>query len=148
MRRFLAVTLAWILLTAAVISSVHAELISKTYLFKKGVTLEMGADVGEGLRLDSIRFYDPASFGSRLMRPGGGVKAEVQLSNSGGQSRRFGIAIALFDDQDRLLGVASGGSKFLSLKPERQSTYTLVFSDVKAEASEATRFKISVEPRF
>ena len=63
MRAFM---IASALLTAAVASSfdAHASLWSKTYNFKPGVTLEVGAETDSGLRLESVRFdsVDLAAF--------------------------------------------------------------------------------------
>lgn len=128
-------------------SAAHAELLSKRYVFKKGVTLSMGADVDGGLRLDTVRFELPSPVGEDIRRVGGLVKAEVAVSNTSEEPWRFGIAIALFDDEDRLLGVASGGTGLRSLAPGRQRVYTLVFEKVSMEAARSTTFYVSVEPK-
>jgi hypothetical protein len=60
---------------------------------------------------------------------------------------RPGVAVALHDDQDRLLGVASGGDKMFPLKPGRQGLYVMSVNHVNASAPSATRFSISVETR-
>jgi len=56
------------------------------------------------------------------------------------------LALTWVDGQPRV-AVASGGSKFLPLMPDRHSFYTLVFDNVNGEAYKATSFKISVEPK-
>ena len=147
MRRW--IVAGWVLLVfLAVLPPTQAELESKTYVFRRGVTLEVGSDLQEGLRLESVRFFAPQGLGSRILRPSGTVKAEITMSNLGSEAQRVGIALALFDDQDRLLAVASGGSSLLALKPERQTKYSLVFEDVKLEAMDAATFKISVETKL
>ena len=55
--------------------------------------------------------------------------------------------VALFDEQGRLLGVASGGSRVNALKPSRQRTFKLVFDDVNREAYKAKTFQISIESK-
>ena len=61
--------------------------------------------------------------------------------------RKVGLAIALFDAEDRLLAVASGGSKLASIKPGRRKTFTLDFDGVFAEANRAVTFQVSLEPK-
>lgn len=127
--------------------SARAGLLSKSYVFKPGTLLEVGAEIDEGLRLDKVRFVLPASEGGKLVRTAGLAHAEVSISNTGPASRRVGIALALFDDDNRLLGVASGGMKLFPIKAGRQETYTLVFDNVNAEIPRATKFQITIEPR-
>ena len=58
-----------------------------------------------------------------------------------------GIAIALYDDEGHLLGVASGGNRISPVRPDRQKTFHLVFEGVTAEAHKATAFQISLEAK-
>ena len=129
------------------VSAPEAGLTSKTYQFNRGGLLEIGVDTGDGLRIDRIRFDFPAPVGDRLLRTSGLVRAEVALSNTSSESRKPGIALALFDAEGRLVGVASGGSQIGGLKPGRLRVYNLVFEGVNAEAFKATTFQISVEAR-
>jgi hypothetical protein len=124
-----------------------AGLISKEYHFKPDVTLEIGAATDSGLRLDSVRFHLPSTAGGEHVRTGGVVKVEVAVSNTTGAAQKVGIAVALFDEVNRLVGVASGGSKVMSIKGNRQKSYTLVFDDVNGEAYKATTFQISIESK-
>ena len=124
-----------------------AALLSKTFVFQPGATLDVGADVEPGVRIDTVRFLLPASDENGIQRTSGHVQAEVAISNTGTTSRRIGIALALFDEAGRLLAVASGGDTVFPLKAARQGVYTLTFDRVNAEAAATTRFQISVETR-
>jgi hypothetical protein len=124
-----------------------AQLLSRSYEFKQGATLELGVATEDGLRVDTLRFNVPATTGGRYHRTGGAVTVDVALSNTAEAASKVGIAVALFDDQSRLLGVASGGSRLVALKPDRQKTYRLIFEDVNAEAFRAATFQISVESK-
>jgi hypothetical protein len=141
----------WIVAALAVaiaaVPVVQAELFTKKYIFKSDIILEMHADMGGTARLDTVRFLLPEKPKSGMIRLGGLAKAEVAISNTGTESIKIGIAIAALDDNDRLLGVASGGSRFMAIKAGRQSTYTLVFDDVNLDMDQATSFQISVETR-
>lgn len=124
-----------------------AELLSKGFEFKDAVTLEIGASTGDGLRLDSVRFHVPPTAGSPGQRTGGLANAEVAVSNVGEKAHKVGVALALFDAQGRLLGVASAGTSLRPLKTGRQRTYTLVFDHVNGEVHRATRFQVSLESK-
>ena len=141
------VWIAALVVVALAAVPVRAELFTKKYVFKPDVILEMHVALGKTVRLDTVRFLLPNKPKSGMIRVGGLSKAEIAISNTGNESIKIGLAMALFDDNDRLLGVASGGSRFLSIKSNRQSTYTLVFDDVNSEIDEATSFQISVETR-
>jgi len=125
----------------------HGELLSKRYQFKSGVVLEMSASNQRGLRLDTVMFQMPETVEGRLTVASGLLRAQVVVSNLAAESRKVGLAIALYDDEDRLLAVASGGSKLASIKPDRARTYSLVFEGVFAEALRATTFQISLEEK-
>jgi hypothetical protein len=123
------------------------ELFSKRFEFKAGVTLDIAELHPAGLRLDSVTFDLPVVEGDRVLRTGGLVTARVAVSNTGPEPRRVGLAIALMDDDGRLLGVAGGGSKLAPIKPERQKVFSLVFDGVNTEAHRAKAFQISMEPK-
>lgn len=59
----------------------------------------------------------------------------------------MGVAIALYDGEGRLVGVASGGTGLMPLKPDRQRSFTLIFDDVNALAAQAQTFQITVESK-
>ena len=128
-------------------STGSAEMLSKKYKFRPGTNLEIGEDVVAGVRIDTVKFELPAGGSGRLLRLGGLAQAVVAISNTTKESRKVGIAVAVFDDTGRLLGVASGGSTVRGIRPFRQVGYGLVFDDVNAEIASATTFQITVEVR-
>lgn len=139
--------LAALLSALPAVSASEAAMFSKTYVFKPGTTLEIGAEIEAGLRLDTIRFDLPATVDGKIVRTGGLAQARVAVSNTGEGSRKVGIAVAVYDDENRLLGVASGGIALFPLKSGRQGTYACIFENVNAEIASATKFQITIEPR-
>lgn len=137
------VSLAWLVHDAAR----GGTLFSKTFQYKPTTALTIGADIEPGIRLDTVRFLVPTGEDGKISRAGDSATAEVAISNTGAESRKIGVALALFDDAGRLLGVASGGDRMIPLKPGRQATYVLTFAMVNAETPSATRFQISVETK-
>jgi hypothetical protein len=146
MRRQIALMVVAAAALAMTVPAVDAALTSKHYEYKSGVKLTTDVELGEGLKLDSVMFLTPSSVGKGFWKSGL-LKAEVAISNFGQAARKLGIVIALFDDNERLLGVATHGTTF-PLKPERQAVYTLEFTNVNSEVFKATKFTISVEPKY
>ena len=125
--------------------SAKAEMFSKAYTFKPNTTLEVGADLPGGLRLDTVEFVLEAEDG----KPKGtfsGPKVKVGISNLGTAAVKVGVAIAVTDAEGRLVAVASGGTKLFPLRADRMITYTLSIDGVRAELAAGTVFRISIEP--
>lgn len=125
----------------------RAEMFSKAYEFKPNTVLQVGTDVGNGVRLDTVEFILSTDDGSPSGLFGGGPKVKIAVSNVGGESRKIGIALAVADAQNRLVAVASGGTKLFPLRGGRQIVYTLDIDGVSGELASGTAFRISVEPR-
>lgn len=126
-------------------ASARAELFSKAYAFKPNTVLQVAADIGGGIRLDSVEFVVSRDDGS----PSGlfsGPKVKVSVSNLGEASRKIGIAVAVTDAENRLVAVASGGTKLFPLRGGRQIVYTLDIDGVVAELAQGAAFRISIEP--
>src|SRR5262245_58731021 len=138
--------LAVLILTLALAPAAWAETFSKAYEFKPNTVLKVDTDVGGGVRLDSIEFVLSKDDGS----PSGlfsGPKVKVTISNLSDGSRKVGLAIAVADAENRLVAVASGGTKLFPLRAGRQIVYTLDIDGVMNELAHGTAFRISVEPR-
>ncbi len=137
---------AMVLVILAVLP-VAAATASGEYLFKMDVPLELKVVVEEGLTIETVRFYTNGTGPASFFRSGDVMKAEVAISNVSEQGKMIGLALALFDERGKLLGVASGGNKFLPQRNERQRTYSLVFNHVNALADTAASFKVTVETK-
>lgn len=124
----------------------QADTFSKKYRFVLDKTLEMGETLGDGMRLDSVQFVMPATDG-KILRIGGVPEAVVAISNMSQESVKVGIAVAVFDEEGRLLGVASGGSAMRGIRALRQVGYSLKFDWVNGEMTKAATFQVSVETK-
>jgi hypothetical protein len=131
----------------AVGPAIRADLLSKRYRFQDAVILEIGAATTDGLRLDTVQFRLPRRQGSTHARTAGLPRALVAVSNTGAEARRTGLALALFDDEGRLLAVARGGNRLAPIKPERQKTFVLEFDGVNTEVHRTAEFQISLESK-
>lgn len=134
-------------IAALVCSAAGAAMVSKEYVYEAGKELTVDADASDGevaFRLRTIRFLYPDE---ALVRFSDAARAEVSVTNLGKEPLRIGIAIALYDAEGALVGVASGGSKWVAIKPGKRSFYTVKFTDVDRRLREATSFRITVESR-
>jgi hypothetical protein len=120
---------------------------SGEYLFKLDVPLELKVEVEDGLSIETIQFYTAGRGPASFFRAGDVMKAEITIKNLSEKGKMIGLAVALFDEKRKLVGVASGGNKFLAQRDERQRTYTLVFNHVNRLAASAASFKVTVETR-
>jgi hypothetical protein len=134
MRRNHIATILMLALLAA--SSATAGLLSKSFEYREDITLEIGKETG-GLRLDGVHFHGKS-------KP---LRADVAVSNISSGPLKAGVAIALFDAEGRLVGVASGGTQFMPVRAGRQKSYPLIFDHVNGEISKAKSFQISLEAK-
>lgn len=147
-RSIFALGLAAALVAGAVGPASRAATLSKEYVFKPHIELQVGAEVRDAdhaLRLDTVQFVFPDP--DRVIRFGDAVQADVSISNLGTGAVKVGIAIAAFDADGNLLGVASGGSKWMPIKPDRRSYYSVKFADVNNRMDEAATFRITLETK-
>ena len=97
----------------------------------------------DGLRINSIFFnkrtmtlFKSAEFGTR---------AVIEVTNTASAKRVPGFAVAVFDAQNRLLGVASGGPKLGGIQPGDTESFDLNFHQVVERVPRADHFVLAVE---
>lgn len=99
----------------------------------------------DGLRLDSIFFNRREIARGPFKGADFGARAQVAVTNTADKIRVPGFAVAVFDAEGRLLGVASGGSKLGGVKPGETETFDLNFTQVKERLPLGTTFVLSIE---
>ena len=135
-----------ILLALALASAARADgFLSKSYEFKANTPLQVGVDLGDGVRFDSIEFVLPKSGGEGPTPLFEQPKAKVTVSNLGDAAVKVGIAIAVVDGEGSLVGAGSGGTKMLPLRAGRQMVYAIGFDDVRARIATGSAFRITFE---
>ena len=135
-----------ILLALVLASSARADgFLSKSYEFKANTPLQVGVDLGDGVRFDSIEFVLPKPPGDGPTPLFDQPKAKVTISNLGGAAVKIGIAIAVVDGEGSLVGVGSGGTKLVPLRAGRQMVYAIDFDDVRARLASGSAFRITLE---
>ena len=97
----------------------------------------------DGLKVNSIFFnkrsmplFKSAEFGTR---------AVVEVTNTSSATRVPGFAVAVFDADNQLLGVASGGPTLGGVGAGETESFTLSFHDVMERIPRADHFILTVE---
>lgn len=102
----------------------------------------------DGLKVNSI------FFNKRVLKSGVftmlkdaefGVRAKIEVTNTGKHPKVPGFAVAVLDKDGRLLGVASGGTKVGTISPGDTETFELNFSHVKERLASGDRFLLAIE---
>lgn len=142
-----------IAIAAAILATLYApaarggDFVSRSYEFKPNRVLDVGLDLGNGLRLESIEFVvsqkDESGATPLLDQP----RAKVTIANLGKEGAKIGIAVAVVDADGRLVAAGTGGTKLFPLRAERKMTYTIGFDDVTDRVGSGTAFQISLETK-
>ncbi|MCZ6670264.1 MAG: hypothetical protein O6947_04485 [Acidobacteria bacterium] len=130
------------LLLAVPLTFAASHLGSKRYQFSPNQNLTIHIAAGE-VEVTSILFEFPgATLGFRTAN-----RARVKLINKGQKGVSVGLAISLFDKDDRLVGATTGGTKGINLKPGAETEYNLPFHHLTAHLERAAFFFIAMEIR-
>jgi len=101
----------------------------------------------DGLKVNSIFFNlrEPAT--KFLKGATFGTRAQVEVTNTGKTTRVAGFAVAVLDEEGRLLGAATGGAKVSGVKPGETETFDLNFTQVKERIPKGAVYLLTVELR-
>ena len=97
----------------------------------------------DGLKLKSI-FFNKRTV-SLLKGAEFGTRAVLEVTNGATSGRVPGFAVAVFDSEDRLLGVATGGPRIGGISAGSTETFDLSFSKVNERIPRADHFYLAVE---
>ncbi|MDR3685147.1 MAG: hypothetical protein P4L11_15570 [Geothrix sp.] len=76
-----------------------------------------------------------------------GTRAQIEVTNTAQVPKVPGFAVAVLDKDGRLLGVASGGTKFGTVAPGETETFDLNFTQVKERLASGDKFLLAIELR-
>jgi hypothetical protein len=122
---------------------------SERFAFSWDRTIPLAINL-DGLKVSSI------FFNKRTIQPGllnlfkgaeFGTRAQVEVTNTGKHPKVPGFAVAVLDKDGRLLGVASGGTKFGNIEPGETETFDLNFTQVQERLAFGDKFLLAIELR-
>jgi len=101
--------------------------------------------VVDGLKINTI-FFDRREIKSGLLKGAEfGLRAQLEVTNTSPRPKIPGFAVAVFDSENRLLGSASGGTVFGTVKPGDTETFDLNFRYVTERLPLGAYYVLSVE---
>jgi hypothetical protein len=115
---------------------------SQRYSFRWDTTLAITGEV-DGLKINNI-FFNKRTIGL-LKGAEFGTRAVVNVTNTANATRTPGFAVAVFDAQDRLVGVATGGPKIGGVSAGETEDFDLSFHQVLDRIPNADHFYLSIE---
>ena len=120
---------------------------SFTYSWDRTIPLSINLD---GLKVNSIFFNRrtiQSGFFNIIKGAEFGTRAQIEVTNTGKFPKVPGFAVAVLDKNGRLLGVASGGTKFGTVGPGETETFDLNFAQVKERLAFGDKFLLAIELR-
>lgn len=135
-------TLLGLLIVAALTLEAAAVTNSARYRFEGNRWLSLDLAI-EDVRTDTIRFDWP----STVLGFKTGYKATVKVVNGSSRQVSIGVAVVLYDADNKLLGVGSTGTKVGTLSPGDSADFNLEFSHVTERLDQATQFHIALQTR-
>jgi hypothetical protein len=115
---------------------------SKRFPFRWDQLMPLDAEV-DGLKINSIYFNKRTM--SLLKGAEFGTRAVVEVTNTASVTRVPGFAVAVFDSDNNLLGVASGGPKIGGVRSLETETFDLSFHQVLERIPRADHFYLAME---
>ena len=119
---------------------------SKAYAFLWDKVIPLDLEV-DGLQVKSIFFNEREPKNRFLKGRKFGNRAQLEVTNTSTKSRIPGFAVAVLDEEGRLLGAATGGTKFGNVKAGETETFDLNFFQVKQRLRRGAKFVLSLELR-
>ena len=99
----------------------------------------------DGLKINSIYFNTRSLKLGPLKAGEFGTRARVEVTNTSDKPRSPVFAVAVFDEDDRLIGVATGGTKIGPVHPGEIESFDLSFHQVNERLPKGSRFYLAVE---
>jgi hypothetical protein len=117
---------------------------SQRFDYKWDTLLPVNIEV-DGLKISTIFFNRRQVKTWPLKGADFGARAQVEVTNNSKTRRIPGFAVAVFDSENRLLGVANGGTKVGSVSPGDTETFDLNFTHVSERLPLGSYFYLTVE---
>lgn len=101
----------------------------------------------DGLQVKTIFFNEREPTNRFLKGRKYGFRAQLEATNTSAKPCKPSFAVAVFDEEGRLLGAANGGTRLGTVKPGETETFDLNFSHVKQRLHRGSKFFLTIELR-
>ncbi len=115
---------------------------SARYRFEanKWLSLDLAAD---DVRTEVIKFQWPAT----MLGVKTGYKATVKVVNGSSHQAGIGLAVALFDEDSKMVGAGTAGTTLGTIDPGGSAEFTIDFNHLTQRLETASQFQIALEVR-
>jgi hypothetical protein len=117
---------------------------SQKFDYKWDTLLPVKVEV-DGLKVNTIFFNRRQIHSWPFKGADFGARAQVEVTNTSKKPRTPGFAVAVFDAENRLLGVGNGGATVGSVDPGTTETFDLNFYRVNERLPLGAYFYLTVE---
>lgn len=129
-------------LMLAAVSPAAASSGSARYRFEGNKWLALDLSVDD-VRLDMIKFEWPATrLGIKT-----GYKGTVKVANGSARQVRIGLAVVLYDSDNKLIGAGTTGTTLGTVDPGDTAEFNIDFKDITERLEAASQFHIALEAR-
>lgn len=125
-------------------SGAPARLVTERFPFRTGSWIHVGMRLGDVV-IEDVKFHEPVKFGGLIIRHDKPNRASVVVRNTGGERLDVGVAIAVFLEDDTLVGAANSGPTLGVLQPGERHEFDLAFHSVFRDMDRAATFVITAE---
>lgn len=118
------------------------------YCRKFDVVLDKWIKIDDGPKpivVYDLKFEFPSYIGPKKLNIKGISQAVVNFKNYGETPLKVKIAIALFDEEDNLVGCGTTSSKFMVTRAGKEEKVVVAFNNVKSRLPQAKYFLLTVE---
>jgi hypothetical protein len=122
----------------------NAEFYCKKIDFKLNEWIRI-EDGPKPVLVQDIKFEFPSYIGPKKLDIKGVPQAVINFKNYGESGMRVKLAIALFDEEDNLVGCGTTSSRFGSTRAGREEKAVIGFSNVKSRLMDAKYFLLTIE---
>ena len=115
---------------------------SARYRFEGNRWLSLDLSVGD-VRTEVIKFQWPAT----VLNVKTGYKAVVKVVNGSARQVAAGIAVAVYDEDSKLIGAGTTGTTLGTIDPGDSAEFTVGFDHVTERLEKAAQFHIALQTR-
>ncbi|HXH27530.1 MAG TPA: FxLYD domain-containing protein [Candidatus Polarisedimenticolia bacterium] len=141
-RRLPSAVLVGLLALATAAAPLLAASSSARYRFEGNKWLSLDLTVSD-VAVKLIKFEWPAT----LMGIRTGYKATLKVANGSARQTGVGLAVALYDQDGKLIGAGTGGTTLGTIDPGDSAEFSIEFKDVTERLEQTAQFDVALQVR-
>ena len=144
MRKVLLAAIVLLALFGLHSSETEANMANGKYPFEAGRWIHLSLPLGD-IMIEDVKFHRPRKWKGMLIRHDKPNRATVVVRNTGSERIDVGVAIAVFSEEDGLVGAGNSGATVGLLQPGERHEFSIPFHSVYRAIDEGSHFLITAE---